>query len=82
MLQVCVRKPKNTAASHFIADQKSSRKVSLRVYILEQAVSPRGIQRRKCRMEADKVLVGLIVTEMAIKGFVFSMTKIRTRAVI
>lgn len=33
-------------------------------------------------MEADKVLVGLMTTEMAIKGFVFSMTKIRTKAVI
>lgn len=33
-------------------------------------------------MEADKVLVVLMTTEMVIKGFVFSMTKICTRAVI
>lgn len=36
-----------------------------------------GNTERKCRMEADKVLVGLMITEMAIEGFVFSMTKIQ-----
>lgn len=83
MLQACVRKLlKNTAVSHFLANQKSSWKGSLRVNLPERAVSLWGIQRRKCRMEADKVLVVLMTTEMAIKGFVFSMTKIRTRAVI
>lgn len=35
------------------------------------AGSPWGMQRRKYRMKADKVLVVLMTTEMAIKGFVF-----------
>lgn len=67
---------KITAAAHCSANQKFSRKCCLTVCLLQCAASQWRIQRRKCRMKADKVLVVLMTTETAIKGFVFSMTEI------
>lgn len=67
---------KTAAASHFIATWKFSRRGGLRVYIPEHSASQWRIQRRKCRMKADKVLVVLMTTETAVNSFVFSMTKI------